>query len=79
MSSDPHTNASQLVLDDALSLVEAHALKDHLIDLGTETKRLMERHPDSKMTATEIEAELVRLAAKHNVAVGLGGPEEAGP
>jgi hypothetical protein len=79
MSSDPHSNASQLVLDDALSIVEAHALKDHVIDLGTETSRLMERHPDSKMTAPEIEAELIRLAAKHHVAVGLSGSDDAGP
>jgi len=63
MSSDP----SQLVVDDALGIVEAHALKGHLIQLEAEVKRLIERHPDSKMTAAEIEAELVRLATKHGV------------
>jgi hypothetical protein len=69
MSSDP----SQLVLDDALGVVEAHALKGQVIQLEADVKRLMERHPDSMMTAAEIEAELVRLATKHGVAIGLSG------
>jgi hypothetical protein len=58
-----------LVLDDALSVVEAHALKGGSLRVKPEVKLLMERHPDGTMTAAEIEAELVRLTAKHRVLV----------
>jgi len=60
---------SQLLLDAALIIVETHALEGGSLLVKHEAKLLMERHPDSTMTAAEIEAELVRLTAKHRVLV----------
>jgi hypothetical protein len=73
MASDPLKpilhDPSQLLLDAALIIVETHALKGGSLLVKHEAKLLVERHADSGMTAAEIEAELVRLAAKHRVLV----------
>ena len=58
----------QKVFDDALAAVEAAALDCGVIELHAEAQRLLKRQ-DCMMPVGEVEAEIVRLASKHGVAV----------
>ena len=59
----------QKVFDDALATVEAAALDGGVIELHAEAQRLLKRHQDCMMPVGEVEAEIVRLASQHGVAV----------
>ena len=59
----------QEIFDDARDAVEKAALDGGMIALHSAARDLLDRHPDSAMTIEEIEAEIARLAAAHDVAV----------
>ena len=64
------------LLDSALKTVLKAARDGSGVALELEATRLLREHPGCEMSLEDIETELVRLAADHDVRIVLGGDSD---